>query len=244
MPLFPKLRVIIESEPHTGQWNMAVDEALLETAISAEVATLRWYQWNEPTISLGYFQKYADLSQDTVLSPLPRVRRLSGGGAILHDDEVTYCLTLPASQLLFRQPHELYRIVHSALIAGLGQLGFPAMARGTTVKRPDEPLLCFQRQDEHDLIVAGKKILGSAQRRRRGAIMQHGSLICRASRLTKDLPGLVDLCELEIPENLVPTLAECVAKTIADSWSIGSLTQTEIETATRIRLKQESVLGG
>ena len=66
---------------------MAVDEVLLETAISANLATLRWYQWEEATVSLGYFQKSADLSNDPVLSRLPVVRRLSGGGAIIHDDE-------------------------------------------------------------------------------------------------------------------------------------------------------------
>src|SRR4051794_28140239 len=134
MPRLPHLRVIVESEPKPGEWNMAMDESLLESAISDNIATLRWYQWSEPTLSLGYFQKSVDLFDEGLLARLPVVRRLSGGGAILHDDELTYCLAIPASQKLVGQPHELYDIVHGAVADGLQQLGFPVSFRGDTVK--------------------------------------------------------------------------------------------------------------
>lgn len=233
MQRIPQLRVIIETEPNPGDWNMAVDESLLETAISCDIATLRWYSWKEPTVSLGYFQKPDDLKRDPVLSQLPAVRRLSGGGAILHDDEVTYSVSLPASQRLFHQPHELYDIVHMGVTAGLKEAGFPVEFRGTTLKRLDEPLMCFQRQDSHDIVLRGRKVLGSAQRRRRGAILQHGSLIRSASPLAPDLPGLKDMCQREIPRDLVQTLANHVAGSIAESWAYSPLTVSEIETSSR-----------
>jgi lipoate-protein ligase A len=240
MPRIPRLRVLIESEPHSGRRNMAIDETLLETAISANTATLRWYQWSEPTVSLGYFQKNAELTNDTVLSRLPVVRRLSGGGAILHDDELTYCVALPATQTLFGQPHELYDIVHMAVAEGLRHLGYPVSFRGSTLKVPNEPLLCFQRQDEHDLTLFGKKVLGSAQRRRRGAIMQHGSLIRRASASAKQLPGLADLCPIIIPEDLAEILAIDVARSLANSWTFEDLTVQEIEQVEKLSQQMDS----
>ena len=242
MARFPHLRVIVESEPHSGQWNMAVDETLLETAISNEIATLRLYQWDMPTVSLGYFQKFAELEIDPVLSKLPVVRRLSGGGAILHDDELTYCVTMPATQKLFYQPQELYDIVHQAIAIGLRHLGFPVTFRGSTQKRPDEPMLCFQRQDAHDITLFGKKILGSAQRRRRGAIMEHGSLIRRASPLATQIPGLVDLSNILIPKNLAEILATCIAEAVANSWTIDTLNQSEIDSARELCGREDRIV--
>ena len=230
----PELRVIIETEAHTGAWNMAVDEALLETAIADGVATLRWYQWSEPTVSLGYFQKSAELAGDVILSRLPAVRRLTGGGAILHDDELTYSVALPANQKLFERPEQLYDIVHESIVGGLCEMGLPVSFRGQTLKRADEPMLCFLRQDSHDLTLGGNKVLGSAQRRRRGAILQHGSLIRRASPLATHLPGLADLCPAEFSEDLAKRLAVRVAESLADSWMPGALTEQEIEMTSRL----------
>ena len=225
----PQLRVIIEAEARSGAWNMAVDEALLESAITDGVATLRWYQWSEPTVSLGYFQKSAELTGNLLLSRLPAVRRLSGGGAILHDDELTYSVAIPANQKLFERPEQLYGIVHDSIVSSLCEMGFPVSPRGQTLKRPDEPLLCFLRQDSHDLTLGGNKVLGSAQRRRRGAILQHGSLIRRASALAMHLPGLADLGSTKVPDDLAERLSLHVAKSLADEWILGDLTADEIE---------------
>ncbi|MCC7425164.1 MAG: hypothetical protein IT428_33255, partial [Planctomycetaceae bacterium] len=87
--------VIVESHPRSGAWNMAIDEALLETAVDAEQCTLRFYRWSEPTVSLGYFQKPEEAAADPLLAGLPIVPRLSGGGAILHHHEWTYSIALP-----------------------------------------------------------------------------------------------------------------------------------------------------
>ncbi|WP_373649401.1 biotin/lipoate A/B protein ligase family protein [Schlesneria sp. DSM 10557] len=234
------LRVILETEPQSGVWNMAVDEALLLSAISSEVATLRWYQWKEPTVSLGYFQKSADFEVDSVLSQLPVVRRLSGGGAILHDCEWTYSLTVPPVQKLFSLPEELYDIVHGSLVASLNRLGFPIAARGVSSKLGEEPLLCFQRRDSHDLVVHGQKVVGSAQRRRRGAVLQHGSLILHASAAAPAVAGLADLCEAQVPPDLAGILAVPLAEAVAENWTFGELTEQEKQVAVELCSAEES----
>lgn len=234
MSRIPALRVIIDSRSNPGQWNMAVDEVLLESAISAGLATVRVYEWSKPTVSLGYFQNPGDLREAPSLAGLPVVRRLSGGGAILHDDELTYSVALPPFQKLFQQPHELYDLVHGGLARGLAEIGFAVSCRGQTLKRPDEPVLCFQRQNAHDLVCAGHKVLGSAQRRRRGAILQHGSLIRRASASAPDVWGLEELAAKKLPADLNTILARHVANVLAESWQIGSLTASEIDLVNKL----------
>lgn len=175
--LLPECRLIVEEQPRSGTWNMALDEALLESAIERGVCTLRWYRWDRATASLGYFQGHAELAENPRVARLPVVRRLSGGGTIVHDQEWTYCLTLPSGQRVVHQPHELYDIVHGEIVAGLRAAGFRVDLRGQTVKSAPEPVLCFSRQDSHDVVSGVHKVLGSAQRRRKGALLQHGSLI-------------------------------------------------------------------
>lgn len=234
MQRLPHIRVIIDSEPQSGQWNMAADEVLLESAISSNVATLRWYRWHTATVSLGYFQKLNELAGDPVLSRLPVVRRLSGGGAIIHDNELTYCLALPGTQPLFHQPHELYDIVHVAIATELGHLGFPVTVRGTDGKLADEPMLCFQRKNSHDVTLNQKKVLGSAQRRRRGAIMQHGSLLLRASAVAPEIPGLADLASQNLPANLIDCLATGVAQAVSQKWTFEHFTAFETDSIKKV----------
>lgn len=185
--------MLIDATPQPGAHNMAVDESLLDLAVRESVATFRWYRWAEPTLSLGYFQHEADVAADPRWNGLPTVRRLSGGGAILHHHEWTYSFAVPARQPLFRQPEELYDLVHRAIIDILNQRGGESGLRGETQLLPAEPWLCFSRRDAHDVVWRGHKILGSAQRRRKGAVLQHGSLLERASPLTPEHPGALDL---------------------------------------------------
>lgn len=193
MTKLAECRVLIDATPQSGAHNMAVDESLLDLAVRESVATFRWYRWAEPTLSLGYFQNEADADADPRWTGLPTVRRLSGGGAILHHHEWTYSFAVPAQQPLFRQPEELYDLVHRAIIGSLNHLGGSANMRGETQMLPVEPWLCFSRKDAHDVVWRGHKILGSAQRRRKGAVLQHGSLLERASPLTPEHPGVLDL---------------------------------------------------
>src|SRR5262245_57717493 len=86
---------LLSDPPAPGAWNMAVDEVLLTAAAASGQATLRFYTWNEPTLSLGYFQAAADRQQHAASLACTLVRRASGGGAILHDRELTYSVALP-----------------------------------------------------------------------------------------------------------------------------------------------------
>lgn len=187
-------RLLFERQPHRGTWNMAYDEALLEAAAHRGETLLRIFRWSEPTLSLGYFQKELppDLSEE--LRSLPRVRRLSGGGAILHHHEWTYSCAIPKSHPFAQKTEVLYRMAHESLIDAFRRIGVAANLRGQDCG--DGPFLCFLRGDARDVIVHGHKVVGSAQRRRRGAVLQHGSVLLRHSELTPTVYGLTDLSSL------------------------------------------------
>lgn len=184
---------VILDEPQSGVWNMAVDEALLEESLRSGSIFLRLYRWSQPTVSLGYFQKEAELRRDPRLANLPSVRRLSGGGAILHHHEQTYSCSLPPTHQLAQQPYRLYEEIHAVFASWLTECGVQVTARGNNSEQKDEPFLCFLRTAAPDLVVSGHKILGSAQRRRRGAVLQHGSLLLEASEHGPKLLGLREL---------------------------------------------------
>jgi lipoate-protein ligase A len=187
---------------------MAVDEVLLLDAVENGVATLRLYEWSEPTLSLGYFQRYADRGTHAASRDSAVVRRQTGGGAILHDRELTYSIALPPAHPLARNADALYSTVHEAFVAQLeGELGSRdsrarLFVRGECPKLPAdrEPFLCFRRRACGDVVCQPSepqrpdgKILGSAQRRHRGAILQHGSLLLEESAAAPELPGLLEL---------------------------------------------------
>ena len=187
------VQLLVEQEPCPGAWNMAVDEALLECAGSEGLRAIRIYRWAEPTVSLGYFQSESDVHTEDRFAGLTCVRRLSGGGAILHHLELTYSLVLPAGDPFVAEPTQLYVLVHEAILDVLRSAGVEAAMRGEDRKNAVEPFLCFTRGDRHDILLAGHKIVGSAQRRRRGAVLQHGSLLLDVSPYAAELPGLNDL---------------------------------------------------
>ena len=177
---------------------MALDEALLESAAADPTghATLRIYRWEKPTLSLGYFQSAADRRRHVPSRDCALIRRPSGGGAILHDDELTYALVLPERIATSRDSQVWYAKAHRLLIAAIDQLtrSEAALCENPPKLAPsDEPFLCFQRRAEGDLLLGMHKVAGSAQRRRRGAILQHGSVLLSRSCSAPELPGINDL---------------------------------------------------
>jgi lipoate-protein ligase A len=184
---------LILDDAHPGVWNMAVDEALLEESLATGQIFLRIYRWSEATVSLGYFQNEADRDRDPRLCGLPIVRRLSGGGAILHHHEQTYSCVIPPTHQLAQTPYQLYEQIHSTVRDWLRQQGISALFRNSASDAHEDQFLCFRREAAADLVVNGHKILGSAQRRRRGAVLQHGSLLLKRSEHLPEILGVNDL---------------------------------------------------
>jgi lipoate-protein ligase A len=164
-----------------GPTNMARDEHLL-CSEKYRPAAIRIYSWSPPTISLGCFQRYAQLAElSAELRDLAVVRRPTGGGAILHDREVTYCLIVDDSLPVARQaPVELYRLVHAIWRDALDADGARVEMAPEHFPLPSPrsgPFFCFEKPGRTDLVVGRAKLLGSAQRRIPGRVLQHGSLL-------------------------------------------------------------------
>jgi lipoate-protein ligase A len=191
-------------EPAPGPDNMAADELLAAEAVALDRPLVRLYAWSEPTVSLGGFQRLADARASRVIAGLPLVRRPSGGGAIVHGTDLTYAVAVPRSHPWGGDPQVLYDAFHEALATELHARGLAAERHPGRDRThgDDERLLCFDRRARGDLVVPiagaadGHKILGSAQRRLRGAVLQHGSLLLREPPLAASAerhPGLLDL---------------------------------------------------
>jgi lipoate-protein ligase A len=242
--------------PATGARNMAVDEVLLESAALAGQFSLRFYSWQASTLSLGYFQQYADRQQHSASQNCPAVRRPTGGGAILHDREITYSVAVPPGHRLAAKHLLLYEAVHDALIdvlAGCGihatlyrasegaqRVGGPILAdhrdhasHGAPavpekLGQSPAPFLCFQRRAPGDVLVGDIKIAGSAQRRWRGAVLQHGSLLLARSPAAPELPGLQDIAPaLPRIDQLAPSWSARLAAAVSLELHAGELAIAE-----------------
>jgi lipoyl(octanoyl) transferase len=244
-PTSDAVLLMIESAARSGSWNMATDEYLLEAALSDGLKAVRMYRWEEPTVSLGYFQDSDDEALSTTFQNLAAVRRLSGGGAILHHHELTYSFVIPADDPLTQIPTELYGRVHKAIIDVLRDFGADCSMRGEDNAKSDEPFLCFVRGDRHDIHCNGHKVVGSAQRRRKGAVLQHGSIILERSTHAPQIPGLRDLSESfqektatsENVESLEAAVVDAIAQSLGEirrvqTWPVDATARiVELEAA-------------
>jgi lipoate-protein ligase A len=215
--------------PASGFWNMSVDEALLESASERGVLSFRIYRWEAPMLSLGYFQADADREKHPPSAACPWVRRPTGGGAIVHDREITYSLAVPVTHDLAKQHLLLYQAVHGALIETLSDWGISARLDEIQQSRPAEPpFLCFQRRAPGDVRVGNAKIAGSAQRRLQGAVLQHGSILWARSTAAPELPGLSELTPLLPPEEqFLAAWQQKMADRLHLAWHPHRLTETE-----------------
>ena len=224
-------RIVETGTAHSGQWNMACDEWLLESAIRGDGAAIRVYAWSRPTVSLGYFQQPDDLDDDPRLGGLDRVRRLSGGGAIVHHHEWTYSCAVASDNTVTSLGNRLYARIHQAIIDKISATTEHDISglelRGSDLQ-DDQPALCFARASSDDVVCRGHKVLGSAQRRRRGAILQHGSLLLVRSPHAPEFPGLIDLLpELALPDDFPETIAHAIAESLEWRATLEPLGTTE-----------------
>jgi lipoate-protein ligase A len=215
-----------------GPGNMAADEVLLESA-AAGVASLRFYGWTQATVSLGYFQEANSRLHHPLLAGLAWVRRPSGGSALVHHHEVTYALALPAGPPWQGRAGECVVCVHAVLVAALGKLGVAVRSCGPGETRKLDPVLCFLHHTAGDLLIGPHKVVGSAQRKRRGAVMQHGGILLATSPHTPQLPGIAELTgrRLEPRELAQAVVAELAAATgwllVAGGWGVDERNQID-----------------
>ncbi|MFW5845934.1 MAG: lipoyl protein ligase domain-containing protein [Planctomycetota bacterium] len=159
-----------------GPEQMALDEALLR---HATVPTIRLYGWSEATLSLGYFQEWSRIVPRLPV-PVPVVRRITGGGAIWHDAEVTYAAVFPAAAPFPSRTRDAYPLLHGAIHTALAAQGarLRVQAAPSGDRRYREEPRCFASPAADDLIAgaAAGKVLGSAGRQRGERILVHGSL--------------------------------------------------------------------
>jgi len=223
-----------------GPTNMARDEAiLLQVGEGRAPPTLRFYRWNPATISLGYFQKYEEYeSLPSPAGDLAVVRRQTGGGAILHDLELTYSLILPLQHPMVTggKLTALYDRVHQSFADLLRSAGVSVVVgpRGSGTCSHGGPFFCFERHSCNDLICDGKKLMGSAQRRTPFAVLQHGSLILDLRYDQQICATVADHVKIDVDAQL-PKLAETI--TGSKTERADTLTSEELEWAGRLRDK-------
>jgi lipoate-protein ligase A len=192
-------------------FNMGLDEALLESAGSPP--TLRFYTWRPDTLSLGYFQRYADVPGVERAGAV--VRRITGGGAIHHVAELTFSLAASLDHPLYRGGvGESYARVHAAIASALERIGVRAAARGAAGLESDRAGtgMCFHVSTPLDLAWGGRKGVGSAQRRRRGRVLHHGSIKLGSSPLEGAIATAREHAPSITPEELAALVREAFAR--------------------------------
>jgi lipoate-protein ligase A len=176
-PLFADLTIYHDETPHSAAMNMAIDEALLETAV---VPSIRFYRWRSPALSFGYFGKFSDVA--TYAAERDLVRRWTGGGIVFHGDDLTYSIVIPMSDAVFDESSiAIYEKIHRALCGALAvhTQGAELLTVANELRPGDRGSCdndCFANPVRADVMMDGRKIAGAAQRRTRRGLLQQGSI--------------------------------------------------------------------
>lgn len=177
----------IDSGDCSPSFNMAMDEALLNWHSNGEIPpVVRFYGWNPPTLSIGYFQKAEkEINLEEVKKQgVGFVRRATGGRAVLHEHELTYSVIVSEEHPdMPKNVTEAYRVISEGILRGFKNLGLDAyfaVPKTDTEKaalREPRSSVCFDAPSWYELVVEGRKVAGSAQTRQKGVILQHGSIL-------------------------------------------------------------------
>ncbi len=218
MKFFERLTVYEDLTPRSAAMNMAIDEALLEIAV---VPSIRFYRWDSPALSFGYFGNFADVA--TYAAQRDVVRRWTGGGIVFHGDDLTYSVIIPAHHVVFSESSMLiYEKIHCSLRNALAANGVELATvaavcdrqiqinSAVTNRRYSD---CFANPVRADVMLGGRKVAGAAQRRARRGLLHQGSI------------QHVDLA---------PDFAERFARELCDVPCAGSLSQEVLERARQI----------
>ena len=170
MPIFRSLDIYHDESSRSAALNMAIDEALLETA---EIPTIRAYKWDHPALSFGYFGKFADVANHSGERDL--VRRWTGGGIVFHGSDLTYSIVIPAVESAFGESSmSIYEKIHGAVRAALAANGESVELAANGAPRTSDS--CFANPVRADVLSNGRKVAGAAQRRTRRGLLQQGSI--------------------------------------------------------------------
>lgn len=182
---FTALTVCHDAAARSAAMNMAIDEALLECATTS---VIRFYGWQSPALSFGYFGRFADVTGYAGKRDL--VRRWTGGGIVFHGEDLTYSIIIPASDVaLTESTISIYEKIHGALCNALAEIGqravvvgvadpglCNAMIRTARARVSDAGYSCFSTPVRADLMIDGRKVAGASQRRTRRGLLQQGSI--------------------------------------------------------------------
>lgn len=252
---------LVITPPLDGATNMAIDEAIAESvAAGLSRPTLRFYTWNPPCLSLGYAQppETADAARCAQFG-WEMVRRATGGRAVLHIDELTYSVCAPDDEpRVAGGVLESYRRLSAGLVRGLRRLGLdPERAQPYHGDAGAAGPACFDGPSDYEITIGGRKLLGSAQRRMRGVVLQHGALplhgdvtrICDALALEPgarmalrnrlryravSLAEALGVAALDA-QRVAQALADGFAEALALTWEAAELSAHEVERAAAVR---------
>lgn len=179
--------LFIDSGNSSPSFNMALDEALLDWHSEEKIPpVIRFYGWNPPTLSIGYFQKVEkEIDMEAVKQHgLGFVRRPTGGRGVLHEHELTYSVIVSEEHPeMPKTVTEAYRVISEGILKGFHHLGLeayfavPKTAEERDALKSPRSAVCFDAPSWYELVVEGRKVAGSAQTRQKGVILQHGSIL-------------------------------------------------------------------
>jgi lipoate-protein ligase A len=215
--------LLVDEVPLKGSLNMAVDEHLLNSLANEPRTFLRFYQWERPTASLGCSQKVENALdlEFCRANGIDIVRRMTGGKMVLHHQEITYSIASSDQELFTTTLGGSYKRISQALMKGLEKMGLgpsPAAKPPSSYARGNLPCFSYPAQDEIE--VAGKKIVGSAQKRTGKKFLQHGSIPLRHD------PALlksVSLLEAGPDEIRMTSLSLALGRDVEFHWAVNHL---------------------
>lgn len=247
---------LLVTPPLPGALNMAIDQALLETYAAYQRPTLRFYRWSPPCLSLGLAQRLERDVDQTACAELgiDIVRRPTGGRAILHDQEVTYALVMAVDHPFIGGASvvQSYRAISNVLCAGLKELGIIPELAPRPSQQHAPSAACFDLPSDYELTVGGRKLVGSAQARRNGILLQHGTLLLHAdiARLAQVLRLPATLSQAALAQRLIAldellpepptfdTVAAALIRGFSHMWQVeltpGELTAGEEQRAAEL----------
>jgi len=224
---------LLNTWDESAEFHMGFDQAQLEAG--CQTPTLRLYTWSPDALSLGYFQRKADVRDLGLATDV--VRRMTGGGAIHHVNELTFSITVAPGHSLYRGPvGPSYTRVHGAIARALSEVNVDARLRGESEASSDrnDTGMCFHESTALDLIWNGRKGVGSAQRRKATGILHHGSIKLAPSALESGVATVSDNGRAPGPQEFAPILCRAFEDELDIQLSPSRALDQELAAASRL----------